>query len=336
MPLLAARDGAVDVGAVVRVGEAPAEVPAVDRRRGLRRLSAGQNESESRSEWKDERVQAAHGESISYAVSMPAPMSAPLEDLARFAHRLADASGEVIRPYFRAELDVVDKGTGRAGFDPVTDADRRAETVLRRLIAETYPSHGVLGEEHGDTPGSDPFTWVLDPIDGTRAFICGMPQWGTLIALHDGTRPILGVLDQPITGERWIGFAGTTKFRSEGKTRTLRTRAHAELGSAILTTTHPTAYFSPEEAAAFGALAGQVRMTRFGGDCYAYGLLAMGFIDLVVEAGLAPWDVQALIPIVEGAGGLFTSWTGGDAQHGGRVVAAANPEIHRQALAVLG
>jgi myo-inositol-1(or 4)-monophosphatase len=263
------------------------------------------------------------------------PMAVSLSELARFAHRLADASGEVIRPFFRAELAVVDKGTGRAGFDPVTEADRRAETVLRELIFEKYPTHGILGEEHGRTPGADPLTWVLDPIDGTRAFICGMPQWGTLIALHDGTRPILGVIDQPITGERWVGHSGATEFRTKSTTRRIRTRALGDLGAAVLTTTHPTAYFSPEEAAAFERLAGQVRMTRFGGDCYAYGLLAMGFIDLVVEAGLAPWDVQALIPIIEGAGGLVTSWTGGDAQDGGRVLAAANPELHRQALAVL-
>ena len=262
-------------------------------------------------------------------------MTATIEELARFAHRLADASGEAIRPWFRRALDVTDKGTGRAGFDPVTEADREGETVLRRLIREAHPRHGILGEEHGHEPGEDPFTWVLDPIDGTRAFICGMPQWGTLIALNDGERPILGVLDQPVTRERWVGHSGHAELTAEGKTIRVRTRPCADLSAAVLTTTHPTGYFTADEQRAFQELAGRAKMTRYGGDCYAYALLAMGFIDLVVEAGLKPWDVQALIPIVEGAGGLFTSWNGGDAQGGGRVIAAGDARVHAEALEVL-
>jgi myo-inositol-1(or 4)-monophosphatase len=262
-------------------------------------------------------------------------MTPPIEELARFAHRLADASGEVIRPWFRISLEVTDKGTGRAGFDPVTEADREGEMALRRLIKATYPTHGVLGEEHGREPGTDPLTWVLDPIDGTRAFICGMPQWGTLIALNDGKRPILGVLDQPVTGERWIGHSGQAEIVTSSMTKKIRTRACAELASAVLTTTHPTAYFTKPEQDAFQQLAGGVKMTRYGGDCYAYALLAMGFIDLVVESSLKPWDVQALIPIVEGAGGLLTSWDGGDAQEGGRVIAAGDARVHARAVEVL-
>lgn len=257
-----------------------------------------------------------------------------LIELAQFAHRLADASGDVIRPWFRKRIDVVDKGR-RGRFDPVTEADREGEAVLRRLIKETYPTHGILGEEHGREQGSDPHTWVLDPIDGTRAFICGMPQWGTLIALHDGVRPVLGILDQPVTRERWIGFDGHADLVTPSGTTRLQTRPCTDLTSAVLTTTHPTAYFSDVEGGTFESLSGRVKMTRFGGDCYAYGLLAMGFIDLVVEASLNPWDVQALIPIIEGAGGLFTSWTGGDAQSGGRVLAAGDPRVHAQALEVL-
>lgn len=257
------------------------------------------------------------------------------DELVRFAHRLADASGAVIRPWFRVTLDVTDKGTGRAGFDPVTEADREGETVLRRLIKEAYPTHGILGEEHGRETGTDPLTWVLDPIDGTRAFICGMPQWGTLIALNDGTRPILGVLDQPVTRERWVGHGGRAEIVADGKSTTIRTRPCADLASAVLTTTHPSAYFSGPEQQAFQDLAGKAKMTRYGGDCYAYALLAMGFIDLVVESSLKPWDVQALIPIIEGAGGVFTSWTGGDAQEGGRVIAAGDARVHAQALDVL-
>ncbi len=262
-------------------------------------------------------------------------MTTPIDELARFAHRLADASGVVIRPWFRKEIDVVDKGTGRAGFDPVTEADRAGETELRRLIKEAYPTHGILGEEHGREAGTDALTWVLDPIDGTRAFICGMPQWGTLIALNDGTRPILGVLDQPVTRERWVGHSGQAELVTPEKTTKIRTRACADLASAIVTTTHPTAYFTAAEQAAFQQIAGAAKMTRYGGDCYAYALLAMGFIDLVIEASLKPWDVQALIPIIDGAGGLFTTWTGGDAQEGGRVIAAGDARVHAQALAVL-
>jgi myo-inositol-1(or 4)-monophosphatase len=260
---------------------------------------------------------------------------ASLDELVRFANRLADASGEVIRPWFRRPIDVTDKGTGRAGFDPVTEADREGEAVLRRLIKETYPTHGILGEEHGREAGTDRLTWVLDPIDGTRAFICGMPQWGTLIALNDGTRPILGVLDQPVTRERWIGYENHAELAASGTTQKLKTRACGDLASATLTTTHPTGYFSNVEREAFEALGQRVKMTRFGGDCYAYGLLAMGFIDLVVESALKPWDVQALIPIIQGAGGLMTSWNGGDAQEGGRVIAAGDARVHAQALEIL-
>lgn len=257
------------------------------------------------------------------------------DDLLAFANKLADAAGEVIRPWFRVRLDVVDKGHGRAGYDPVTEADREGEAAMRRLIAEKYPLHGVIGEEHGQEKGADHYTWVLDPIDGTRAFICGQSQWGTLIALNDGKRPILGVLDQPITRERWVGAKGETHLVTPNGRERLRTRECDALSSAILTTTHPTGYFNDAERAAFDDLAGSVRMSRFGGDCYAYGLLAMGFIDLVVEAALKPWDVQALIPIIEGAGGVITSWNGGDAQHGGRVVAAGDRRLHEEALAVL-
>lgn len=257
------------------------------------------------------------------------------KDLIDFAHRLADASGEVIRPYFRQALTVTDKETGRAGFDPVTIADQEAEAVIRKLIVETYPRHGILGEEHGAAQGEDPWTWVIDPIDGTRAFICGLPLWGTLIALNDGTRPVFGILDQPIMGERFFGSRDGAVLRTAQGERPLRTRECQRLADAVLTTTHPYAYFSEHEGAAFDALSHRVRMTRFGGDCYAYGLLALGFIDLVVEAALNPYDIQALIPIIEGAGGRVTNWRGRDAQSGGRAVAAGDPNLHAEALSLL-
>lgn len=258
-----------------------------------------------------------------------------LEELVSFACRLADAAGETIRPWFRAELEVVDKGAGGAAFDPVTEADRRAEEVMRSLIRERYPAHGILGEEHGEQRGSAPLTWVLDPIDGTRAFVCGMPQWGTLIALNDGARPVLGVLDQPITHERWIGQPGHAELVTPAGRKKLATRRCEGLASAVAMTTHPTSYFTPAERAAFERLGRGAKMTRFGGDCYAYGLVALGFVDLVVESALKPWDIQALIPIIEGAGGIVTSWDGGDAQGGGRVIAAGDARVHAEAMALL-
>ena len=266
-----------------------------------------------------------------------APFLSPgdLETFARFAEQLADASGAVIRPWFRVPLDVVDKGAGKAVFDPVTEADRAAELELRRRIQSAYPTHGILGEEHGHTPGDGNYTWVLDPIDGTRAFICGMPQWGTLIALSCRERPVLGVIDQPFTRERWVGFGGKTVLTTSEGSRVLRTRACEGLRSAVLTTTHPSSHFTPAEASAFGELATEAKMTRYGGDCYAYGLLAAGFIDVIVEAGLAPWDVCALIPVIEGAGGVMSSWDGSEPQRGGRIVAAGDRRVHAEVLARL-
>lgn len=257
-------------------------------------------------------------------------------DFAAFAHRLADASGAAILPHFRSALAVEDKG-GKKGeaYDPVTLADREAETAIRALIKMAYPDHGILGEEHGHEPGSSRYSWVLDPIDGTRAFITGGPQWGTLIALNDGEKPILGVLDQPFTGERWIGVNGRTEFRVKGETRRLKTRTCPALKDAVISSTHPWGYFSEAEQSAFRRMDGMARMTRFGGDCYAYGLVAMGFMDAVVEAALKPWDIQALIPIVEGAGGVVTTWSGGDPQDGGQIVASGDERLHAQLLKLL-
>jgi myo-inositol-1(or 4)-monophosphatase len=259
-----------------------------------------------------------------------------ISDFAAFAHRLADASGAAIMPHFRTLVRTEDKGAAKGQiYDPVTLADQEAERALRALIKATYPGHGVLGEEDGHEPGASPLTWVLDPIDGTRAFITGGPQWGTLIALNDGERPVLGVLDQPFTGERWIGFDGRCEFTARGETRRLKTRGCASLKDAVVSSTHPWSYFTDREQAAFGAIDRAARMTRFGGDCYAYGLLAMGFMDAVVESSLKSWDIQALIPIVEGAGGVVTTWSGGDPQDGGQVVASGDERLHAQLLKLL-
>jgi len=252
-----------------------------------------------------------------------------------FAHRLADAAGEVIRPYFRRKIDIVDKSGGASMFDPVTEADRRAEAAIRTLIKRERPADGILGEEFGKAPGSSGRVWVIDPVDGTRGFIIGSTQWGTLIALNDGGRPVLGILDQPVLRERFVGTAEESVLRAPDGTTKLATRPCASLGEAVLMTTHPWNHFDASEQASFRRLADAALFTRFGGDCYGYGLLAMGFVDLVVEARLGPWDVQALIPIVEGAGGLITDWRGGPCTDGGQVVAAGDKRVHAEALKIL-
>jgi myo-inositol-1(or 4)-monophosphatase len=265
-------------------------------------------------------------------------MSARDEDLAelsQFAEELADLSGKTILPHFRERIDVHNKHAS-GGFDPVTEADRAAEDVIRARIKIRYPTHGIVGEEHGTESGTSRYTWVLDPIDGTRAFVCGMAQWGTLIALNDGTRPVIGVLDQPYTRERWVGAGGTSRFRdARGHHSTLKTRACASLTEAVLSTTSPVGYFDAAEQKVFWSLSDRARLTRFGGDCYAYGLLAMGFIDVIVEATLKAWDIQALIPIIENAGGIVTTWDGKPAFEGGRVVACGDPKLHAAVLEAL-
>jgi len=254
------------------------------------------------------------------------------DDIA-FVNRLADAAGEAIHPYFRKKIEVIDKG--KHGFDPVTQADKRAEEAIRVLIGLERPADGVLGEEFGKIEGTSGRIWVIDPIDGTRAFITGNTQWGTLIALNEGGKPVLGLLDQPVLHERFLGTGGSAEFHSPEGTAKLATRPCASLSEAVLMTTHPWDYFSTAEQEAFRRLAKASRLTRFGGDCYAYALLAMGFVDLVVESGLHPWDIQAIIPIVEGAGGLVTDWQGGDCAEGGRVIAASDRRVHAEALKFL-
>lgn len=260
-------------------------------------------------------------------------MNQPDQDTLSFAHRLADVAGAVIRPYFRRRFDIIDKGT--TAFDPVTVADREAESAMRDLIRHERPDDGVLGEEHGAEPGRNAFRWVLDPIDGTRAFITGRPTWGTLIALEENGAPILGVIDQPVLNERFVGYQGHAEFRSSEGSTALRTRPCGGLTEAAVSTTHPWGYFTPSERAGFESVCARARMSYFGGDCYAYGLLAMGHIDLIVEASLAPWDVAALIPIVENAGGVVTDWNGAAVGQRGRIVAAGDARVHAQTLEVL-
>jgi histidinol phosphatase-like enzyme (inositol monophosphatase family) len=255
--------------------------------------------------------------------------------LLALAHHLADLSGATIRRYFRRSLAVTNKAID-THFDPVTEADRSAEQVMRKAIAKVFPEHGIVGEEFEPLVGAGRYEWILDPIDGTRAFMMGSPLWGTLIGLTDHGRPVLGVMNQPFTGERFWAMQGAARMQGpHGRSTRLRTRSCAKLEDAVLTSTHPDLFAGSVEHERFAELKGRVLMTRFGGDCYGYCLLAAGFVDLIVEAGLKPYDVRALIPIIENAGGIITTWDGAPALDGGRIIAAGDARLHRQALRVL-
>ena len=249
------------------------------------------------------------------------------------AHLLADAARTAILPHFR-HPDLAADNKDAAGFDPVTVADRAAEHAMRAVLGQYRPDDGILGEEFGPTPGSSGRKWVLDPIDGTRGFLSGTPTWGVLIALCGAEGPLLGVIDQPYVGERFVGAPGIAEMTGPHGSTTLKTRATTDLGRAILFTTFPE-IGTPAERARFEAVSKQARLTRYGMDCYAYALLAAGQIDLVIEAGLNAYDIQAPIAVIEAAGGIVTDWEGGPAHEGGRALAAANPGLHAAALRVL-
>jgi inositol-phosphate phosphatase / L-galactose 1-phosphate phosphatase / histidinol-phosphatase len=246
------------------------------------------------------------------------------------AESLADAAGAVARRYFRQRIAVDDKGD----LTPVTIADREAEAAMRRLIEERFPEHGIIGEEHGRLRPEAEHVWVLDPIDGTKSFISGIPLFGTLIALTRRGRPVLGVVDQPILRERWVGAAGRATTMNGGP---VRTRPCASLAAATLFSTAPEIMFKGADARGFARLRDTVKLARNGADCYAYAQLASGFIDLVVEGGLKPYDYCALVPVIEGAGGIITDWQGRilDLNSDGRVVAAGDAGIAAAARATL-
>ncbi|MCV2865220.1 histidinol-phosphatase [Defluviimonas sp. WL0075] len=249
------------------------------------------------------------------------------------AHRLADVARRETLAHFRsAALSVESKGA--SGFDPVTEADRAAELAMRALLAELRPDDAIFGEEFGRRDGTSGLTWVLDPIDGTRAYMSGTPTWGVLIAVSDPSGPVLGVIDQPYIGERFIGGLGLAELSGPAGQRALRARPPRPLSEAVLFTTFPEVG-TPEEGAAFRRVAAEARLTRYGMDCYAYALLAAGQIDLVIEAGLSAYDIQAPIAVIEAAGGIVTDWQGGPAHAGGRVIAAANAQVHAEALRAL-
>ncbi|PKP74223.1 MAG: histidinol-phosphatase [Alphaproteobacteria bacterium HGW-Alphaproteobacteria-6] len=255
------------------------------------------------------------------------------DDLIATAHALADAARVETLAHFRsAGLAADNKETSH--FDPVTVADRASERAMRAILAERRPDDAILGEEFGPTPGTSGLTWVLDPIDGTRSYLSGTPTWGVLISVADATGPLFGLIDQPFIGERFAGGFGLAEVKGPMGLLPLRVRAPRPLSEAILFTTFPEVG-TPADGAAFTRVKAQARLTRYGLDCYAYALVAAGQIDLVIEAGLQAYDVQAPIAVIEAAGGIMTDWQGRPVHQGGRVLAAANREIHAEAMALL-
>ncbi|HKA81756.1 MAG TPA: histidinol-phosphatase [Xanthobacteraceae bacterium] len=253
-------------------------------------------------------------------------------DFSAFVNELASVSGETILPFFRTSLGIEDKGSGR--FDPVTAADRAAEAAMRTLIHRSFPDHGIVGEEYGDERPDAEYVWVLDPIDGTKSFISGMPAWGTLIALMHFGEPVFGMMHQPFIRERFSGNGGAARYRGPAGDRNLMVRPCRTLAEAVMFTTSPL-LMNSKDRRAFGRVEQAVRLSRYGGDCYAYCMLAAGHVDLVIETDLKPYDIVALIPIIAGAGGVVTSWEGGPAHSGGRVVAAGDRRVHEAAIKML-
>lgn len=246
------------------------------------------------------------------------------------AQAMADAATKAILPHFRkADLGIDNKADG--GFDPVTEADRAAELAMRAVLAERRPTDAILGEEYGHQAGTSGLTWVLDPIDGTRAFMAGAPTWGVLISLDDDHGPRFGMIAQPYTQERFCGGLGYSEWAGPHGKGPLGVRATTMLSEAVLLTTFPEVG-TPEEGAAFRRVADAVKLTRYGLDCYGYALLAAGQVDLVIEAGLQRYDIAAPLAVIKAAGGIVTNWQGGAAHDGGQVIAAATPELHAQAL----
>ena len=247
----------------------------------------------------------------------------------QLANALADAARPIAARYFRTQVAIDDKTDN----SPVTIADREAETAMRDLLTRHVPGHGVFGEEHGAVRTDADYVWVLDPIDGTKAFITGLPIFGTLIALLHRGVPVLGVIDQPILGERWLGVAGEA---STFNGRPIRVRPCSALDQAYMYSTAPIMFPGAWEKR-HEALTQRVKLFRWGGDCYAYGLLASGHVDLVVENSLKLYDFAALVPVVLGAGGVITDWRGGalDVKSDGSVLAAGDAAVHRAAMRVL-
>jgi histidinol phosphatase-like enzyme (inositol monophosphatase family) len=256
-----------------------------------------------------------------------------LVDFSRFIDELATLSGQAILPFFRSSLAPDNKARG-GDFDPVTEADRAAEVMIRQRIRQNFPAHGIVGEEFGDDQPQAEYVWFIDPIDGTGAFVAGLNSWGTLIGLTRQGMPCYGLMHQPFTQERFFGDGAAAFYRGLMGEKRIATRRCTALKDVVLSTTSPH-LFEPDEHEAFMRVRQNVRMIRYGADCYAYCLLAAGHIDLVIEAGLKPHDIVPLIPIIEGAGGIVTDWQGGSASKGGAVIAAGDRHIHQAAMKLL-
>lgn len=254
-------------------------------------------------------------------------------DLIRVAGLMADAARQETLRYFRqSNLSIENKEAD--GFDPVTQADRAAELAMREVLAAERPDDAILGEEFGRKEGASGLEWVLDPIDGTRAYMSGTPTWGTLIAVSNSDGPVYGIIDQPYIGERFAGGWGKAQSTGPLGEVSIRAKSTKLLKDAVIFTTFPEVG-TPSDASAFRRVAEKCRLTRYGMDCYAYALLAAGQIDLVIEAGLNAYDIQGPIAVIEGAGGIVTDWSGQPAHNGGRAIAAANADIHKQAMELL-
>ena len=254
-------------------------------------------------------------------------------DFADFIDQLATVSGDTILPFFRTAMAVEDKTPGSA-FDPVTEADRAAEAAMRALIKRSFPDHGIVGEEYGAERPDAEYVWTLDPIDGTKSFISGMPAWGTLIGLARLGEPVFGMMHQPFTRERFAGDGAAAWYRGPAGNRALQVRPCENLKDAVLYTTSPR-LMNASDRTAFERVEQAARLSRYGGDCYAYCMVAAGHVDLVIETELKPHDVVALVPIVTGAGGVMTTWENGPPQHGGRIIAAGDKRVHAAAMAML-
>ena len=259
-------------------------------------------------------------------------------DFAAFVEKLGDAACETILPFFRTAIGADDKNKGGT-FDPVTEADRAAEVAMRRMIEAQFPAHGIIGEEFGSVRADAEYVWVLDPIDGTKAFISGLPTWGVLIGLLHHGRPAYGMMVQPFTRERFVGDGSSAQWTGTGLgplrgKRKMSTRRCATLKAATVMTTSPLLY-ADDKIGALRRVEAAARLVRYGCDCYAFAMLAAGHVDCAIEAGVQAYDVVALIPIVRGAGGVMTDWEGGDASKGGDVVASGDARLHAEVLARL-
>lgn len=255
-----------------------------------------------------------------------------MQSIDAFLHELCDVAEKETLPRFRNRLAVENKHA--AGFDPVTVADRAAETAIRNLIYQRYPDHGVIGEEEGPVRPDAQYCWIIDPIDGTRSFICGLPSWGTLIGLVHNGKPVAGIMAQPFTGERYLGHAAGSFLARQGNATRLSTSDVTALKDATLMTTTPF-LFAPGDIECYRQVEARCKLARYGYDCYAYAMLASGHIDLVIESSLKTYDIAALIPVIENAGGVITNWDGQSAVNGGRIVAAANGVLHEAATKLL-